>query len=169
MKLSFNIQDIPEGISSSDVSLDESALSLNSYTFKGGVLQIEFNRTLYFIRLDCKLSADIELICDRSLKPFIYEVNKNVEIIFKVGIEEEIVNKDSIIKPFDFDSLELNIEDDIRDTILLDLPIKKIHPDYVDEEGNIKQFETKQYGSVENDEDTIDPRWNKLKQLKDND
>lgn len=169
MKLSFNIQDIPEGISSSHIALDEGDLSLNSNTFKGGALQIEFNRTLYFIRLDCDLWADVELVCDRSLKPFNYEVETEIEIIFKVGIEEEAVNKDSIIRPFDFDSLELNIEDDIRDTILLDLPIKKIHPDYIDDDGNIKHFETKKYGSVEQDEETIDPRWNKLKQLKDND
>ena len=169
MELSFNIQDIPEGISSSDITLEENTVALNSYTFKGGAMHIEFNRTLYFIRLDCNLWADVELICDRSLKPFVYEVKKDIGIIFKVGIEEEIVNKDSIIRPFDFDSLELNIENDIRDTILLDLPIKKIHPDYIDEEGNIKQFETKKYGSVKNDEETIDPRWNKLKQLKNND
>ena len=166
MKLTFNIQDIPEGTSSERVVLKESDLDLEPFKNLGGVIFIEFNRTLYFIQVQFTIDIDVELNCDRSLKPFVYNVNSDFEVLFKVGVEEAKAEEHCIVRPFDFNSLELNIEPDVRDTALLDIPAKKVHPDYIDEHGNITDFKTQQFGKITEDEENIDPRWEKLKKLK---
>jgi len=166
MKLTFNIQDIPEGSSFQKLDIGKSDLDLDRYRNLGGVISLDFNRTLYFIQIQFTIDLDVELICDRSLKPFVYNVHKDFEVLFKVGVEKAKAEEHCIIRPFDFDSLELNIEPDVRDTILLDIPAKKIHPDYVDEHGNITEFETQQFGKTAEAEEQIDPRWEELKKLK---
>lgn len=166
MKLTFNIQDIPEGSSSTSYVLKETDLDLEPYKNLGGVIALDFNRTLYFIQVKFTVDIDVELVCDRSLKSFIYNVNRNFEVLFKVGVEKAKAEENCMIRPFDFDSLELNIEQDVRDTVLLDIPAKKIHPDYIDEDGSITNFETQKFGKQAVENDTIDPRWEKLKKLK---
>lgn len=166
MKLTFNIQDIPEGSSFQKLNIGESDLDLDRYRNLGGVISLDFNRTLYFIQVQFTIDLDVELVCDRSLEPFIYNVNRDFEVLFKVGVEKAKAEEHCIIRPFDFDSLELNIEPDVRDTILLDIPAKKLHPDYVDEDGNITEFETKEFGKSAETEERIDPRWEELKKLK---
>jgi len=167
MKLRFDIQDIPEGESTRTLRLERQDLQVEPHTFRGGQLQLEFNRTLYFIQIDFHIQALVQLTCDRSLEIFDHDVEANYKIIYKVGIEENIVSEDSIIKPFDFDSRELDIEGEVRDTLLLNIPAKKIHPKFMDEYGNVTEFETKKFGEGAED-DNIDPRWNALKELKEN-
>jgi len=166
MKLRFNIQDIPEGSSFQKLYIDESDLDLDAYRNLGGVISLDFNRTLYFIQIQFTIDLDVELVCDRSLKPFVHNVKRDFEVLFKVGVENTKAEEHCIIRPFDFDSLELNIEPDVRDTILLDIPAKKVHPDYIDEHGNITEFETQKFGKSDELEERIDPRWEKLKKLK---
>lgn len=170
MKLTFNIQDVPEGSSQRQIHLEEGDLDLDSYPFKGAELNLAFYRTLHFIRIEADVDADVELVCDRTLESFIHNVDKSFEIIYKVDAEEEVVGDDSLIRPFNFETQEIDIEDDIRDTILLEIPIKKVHPRFRDEEGEITDFEPQTYGEAPDAEEQIDPRWSKLKKLKqDND
>jgi len=66
-----------------------------------------------------------------------------------------------------FSSKQIDLEQDVRDTILLNLPTKKLHPRYLDEDGNPKEVLNEQFGDIpDEDEETIDPRWEKLKDLK---
>ena len=49
---------------------------------------------------------------------------------------------------------------------MLEIPVRKIHPDYVDSEGNPEDFETQKFGPEPDEEEMIDPRWSELKKLK---
>ena len=51
-KLEFHIVEIPEGQSRRDLSLDREDLDLSPYTFKGGEMEIDFYRTLHFVRVN---------------------------------------------------------------------------------------------------------------------
>lgn len=168
-KLTFKIVEIPEGHSRRTLELEEEDLDLDQYQFKGGGIDLDFHRTSHFIRVNFSLDVQVELICDRSLETFDFPVKDDYEVLFKVDVEEETEDESGAVRRFDFSSNTLSIDEEVRDTILLNIPIKKLHPKFFDEEGRTKSFETQSFGDTgeENDE-KIDPRWNKLKQLKDN-
>ncbi|MDR8390212.1 DUF177 domain-containing protein [Aliifodinibius sp. S!AR15-10] len=169
-KLEFKIVEIPEGSSERMLELDPEDLELGDYPFLGGVIDLSFYRTIHFIRVNFHIDSDIELVCDRSLEPFEYPVEADYEVLFKVDVKEETENEEGAVRRFNFSSNTLDIEDEVRDTVMLNIPIKKLHPKFLDEDGNPKQFEVKSFGDVndEEDSDLADPRWEKLKKLKNN-
>ncbi len=168
-KLEFKIVEIPEGESRRTVDLSDEDLDLSPHEFKGGKLELLFYRTLHFIRVNFQVHSDVELVCDRSLEAYIQPIESEYEVVFKVDVEEEKADENGAVRRFDFSSNSLNIEDEVRDTIFLNIPIKKLHPKFLDEEGKPKEFETKSFGDIREEEDSeiVDPRWEKLKELKD--
>lgn len=167
-KLEFNIVEIPEGESQRTVGLTEEDLDLSPHTFRGGKVELLFYRTPHFIRVNFHVDSDVELVCDRSLEPYVQPVESDYEVVFKVDVQEEKEDENGAVRRFDFTTNTLSIEDELRDTIFLNIPIKKLHPKFLDKEGNPKEFETKSFGNIKEDEDTeiADPRWEKLKELK---
>lgn len=167
-KLTFNIVDIPEGQSRRVVELEEEDLDLESHSFRGGSVDLEFYRTLHFIRVNFTVRTGVELVCDRSLKPFVMPVEDEFQVVFKVDVQEETADENGAVRRFNFSSNTLSVEDEVRDTIMLNIPMQKIHPDYLNEEGEPVDFETKSFGDVDlSKQSSIDPRWEKLKKLKD--
>jgi uncharacterized metal-binding protein YceD (DUF177 family) len=170
--LKFYIREIPKGQSSKTVQLEPEDLDLSPYEFKGGSVDFEFERALHFIEVQFTAHADVELVCDRSLRPYIHHMDAEFKVVFKVDVREETETEEAAIRRFNFDTNTFSVADEVRDTIMLNIPIKKVHPDYVNEEGKLKEFETQKYGNPdepEEREEPMDPRWKKLKQLKDTD
>lgn len=170
-KLEFKIVEIPEGSSERTLQLADEDLDLDPHEFLGGRLDLAFYRTIHFIRVNFSITSEVELVCDRSVEPFVYPVEAEYEVLFKVDVREETEDEDGAIRRFNFSSNTLSIEDEVRDTVLLNIPVKKLHPKFFDEEGNLKEFEMQSFGDTgkESDEsDLADPRWEKLKQLKNN-
>lgn len=165
-KLEFNIVEIPEGESRRTVGLSSEDLDLSPYDFKGAEIDLCFYRTLHFIRVNFHVDADVELVCDRSLATYIQPVASDYEVLFKVDVQEETENEDGAVRRFNFSSNTLSVEEEVRDTVMLNIPIKKLHPKFIDEEGNPEEFETRKYGDIQEESEQIDPRWEKLKQLK---
>jgi len=167
-KLEFNIVEIPDGESRRTVELTEDDLDLSPYTFQGGMVDLLFYRTLHFIRVNFHVDSDVEIVCDRSLEPYIQPIESDYEVVFKVDVQEEKEDENGAVRRFNFSSNTLSIEDEVRDTIFLNVPIKKLHPKFLDEEGRPKEFETKSFGDTKEDTDAevVDPRWEKLKELK---
>lgn len=167
--LEFKIVDIPEEHSSRVLSLGKDDLDLENYEFRGGEIDLEFYRTLHFIRVNFTIKTEVELVCDRSLEPFLYPVEEDFEVLFKVDVQEETEDEDGAVRRFNFTSNTINIEDEVRDTILLSLPIKKLHPKYFDEDGQPTEFGVRRFGEADTDEEDdelADQRWAKLKKLK---
>ncbi|HEX6983535.1 MAG TPA: DUF177 domain-containing protein [Balneolaceae bacterium] len=167
-KLEFNITEIPEGESRRTVGLSDEDLDLSPYDFSGGEVNLEFYRTLHFIRVNFHVDSDVQLVCDRSLEPYIQPIEADYEVVFKVDVEEETEDENGAVRRFNFSSNTFSIEDEVRDTIMLNVPVKKLHPKFLDEEGNPKDFDTKRFGETEEGDESekIDPRWEKLKKLK---
>lgn len=167
-KLTFRIQEIPDGKSERRISLDPEDLDFEGLELKQATVEVRFEKTRYFIDVDFNVEADLFLICDRSLDEFEYHVQGSYEVLFKPEVEEVSVGKNSRVKQFDVRDLTLSIDQEVRDTVYLELPVKKLHPRYLDEEGVPLEFETRSFGdSAEEEEDSVDPRWEALKKLKD--
>lgn len=164
----FKIFEIPEGKSERTLQLNAGDLDLGEVTLKGGTIHIEFNRALHFIQAKLTFDLNVELICDRSLDTFDFDANQNYEILFKEEEIEESADENGAIRNMDIASQQINIEQDVLDTILVSLPAKKLHPRFLDENGNPIEFLNQQFGDIENDQEgeAIDPRWEALKDLK---
>jgi uncharacterized protein len=123
-----------------------------------------------FIEATFNVTGQANLICDRSLDPFDYPVNFKKKIVFKYGDKDEEISDEIIIIHRDTDTLEIGQY--IYEFIGLQIPIKKLHPRYQQEEdiddnaeGKIIYTAGDTSHDPESDED-IDPRWEKLKKLK---
>jgi uncharacterized metal-binding protein YceD (DUF177 family) len=167
-KLTFNLQEIPDGRSERTVSISEGELELDDeVTLKRGDVQINFLKTNHFVEVEFTVDVETELICDRSLKPFRKELSGSYHILFEPDEVEDTETEKGAVRQIPADDLTVDIEKEVRDTIMLEIPVRKIHPDYYDSEGNPENFETQHFGpEPEDEEDQIDPRWEKLKQLK---
>lgn len=166
--LQFNIKDIPEGKSSEVVELPEHFFEFqNNDLFLGGEVSVEFYRTDHFIKLTFVVDAELELTCDRSLDKFEFNARGTFNMLFEPGEVEEFETEESAVKQIDAKTMQLDIKKEVYDTILLQIPGRKVHPRYLDKNGNITEFETRVFGrSDEEEEETVDPRWEDLKKLK---
>ena len=163
----FKIFEIPEGKSTRTLSLTSNDLDLGEIKLNTGSVNIDFDRTLQFVRSVLALDVTVELVCDRSLDVFDFVVNQSYEILFKFDMVEESADEQGAIRNIDHASKQIDIEQDVRDTILVNLPAKKLHPRFLDDDGNPIDFLEQKFGGTSDDkEEVIDPRWAALKQLK---
>jgi uncharacterized metal-binding protein YceD (DUF177 family) len=166
-KLIFRLQEIPEGSSKRTISLDGEDVSVeDSVSINSGSLIVEFYRATQFIEVKFSFDVIVKMICDRSLKPFTKNVSGSYQILFEPDPEDEYEEERSAVKRIPADDLTLDISKEVRDSIMLEIPVKKVHPDFIDDDGKIVDFETQKFGDEPSDEERIDPRWAELKKLK---
>ena len=142
---------------------------------------LRLNKSATMLTLDFVVKGQVELICDRSLEPFDQPIELEERLIVKYGEEEEDLDDDLLI--ITQNTQKINVAQFIYEIIGISLPMKKIHPDYLDEddedefddlsEGKLvyssmadEQDTEEEEGSEE--EDQTDPRWAILKNLKNN-
>ncbi len=122
-----------------------------------------------FIDATFSITGWVKLICDRSLDPFDYPVSTEKKLVFKYGDSDQELSDEIIMIHRDTDSLELGHY--IFEFIVLEVPIKKLHPRFRDEEEDDttegKIIYSSKTSSDDNDNgENIDPRWEILKKLK---
>jgi uncharacterized protein len=123
-----------------------------------------------FIEARFVIKGTAQLTCDRSLDPFQQPMEIDKKVVFKYGDADEELSDEIVMIHRDTDSLDVGQY--IYEFIGLEVPIKKLHPRYEGEleipaesEGKIIYTSGDAAGENEN-EDNIDPRWEKLKKLK---
>lgn len=116
-----------------------------------------------------QIDGAARLICDRSLDPFDYGITVDKTLVFKYGDSDQELSDEIIMIHRDSDSLELGQY--IFEFISLEVPIKKLHPRFLEEEDEDDDsqgkiiYTSKPPSDDDNGED-IDPRWEILKKLK---
>ncbi|AWW29977.1 DUF177 domain-containing protein [Echinicola strongylocentroti] len=121
------------------------------------------------------IDGTVKLTCDRSLEEFDQALYTEEKIIYKYGSEEQEINEEIIM--ITRDTPKINVAQLIYEFIILALPVKKIHPDYRDEEemegeGKLVYWsddineEEEDATSEPDSDDQIDPRWEALKNIK---
>jgi uncharacterized protein len=115
-----------------------------------------------FIEADFKIEGNAHLVCDRSLDEFDYPISITKKIIFKYGEEPQEVSDEIIIITEDQDKLDLGQL--MYEFIALQIPMKKLHPRFIDDENKEGLVYTS--ATDQGSEEKIDPRWEVLKKLK---
>ena len=118
-----------------------------------------------FIEANFTIKGQARLVCDRSLESFDQPLDIRKKIVFKYGEEEAELSDEIMVIRNDRPSLDLGHY--LYEFIVLEIPIKKLHPKFRDsdeEEGDGKMV----YSSPpdEDEGEDIDPRWEQLKKLK---
>ena len=163
-KTVFKISDIPEGKSTRSLVLGPDELELE-FPQKGDIrVEVHFERRHGSILVEFDTRAVFVLTCDRSLDEFEHEIACSYKVLFKQNDVEEQDDETMATRLLDVSGNKMSITDELRDSILLEIPIKKLHPRFYDEHGEPLPF-TKQFGTT--DEPEEDPRWDALKNLKD--
>lgn len=159
--LSFKINEIQKGKSTERVVIPNGGLDLSGVEFKGLELDVAFERREFAILVSFEFNGEVKLTCDRSLDEYWQPLSGSYSILFKEGAEEESEDAQMSVRRLDISGNIINIEDEVRDTILLSIPLRKIHPRYYDENGELIDLEVHS-----EEEPTMDPRWDALKKLK---
>ena len=126
--------------------------------------KVKLDKRETLIEADFEIEGKASLICDRSLEAFDHSMKINRKVIFKFGEKLEEVSDEVVIIPADLD--QLDVGQLIYEFIVLEVPIKKIHPRFQDEEEEEQNEEGKLIYQSDKSEDEIDPRWEQLKKLK---
>lgn len=126
---------------------------------------VVLDKTETMITAGFEIHGRATLICDRSLEPFDYPIDVHKDVIFKYGdLDEELSDEIVNIRR---ETVQLEIGQYIYEFINLEVPMKKLHPRFRDEElpgeGKIVY---KSGEDIEPQNEPADPRWDILKKLK---
>lgn len=124
-------------------------------------VELQYHRDRILVKLEASTTA--ELTCDRTLQPYEQPVEGNYSLLFAppsmVGKEGEEFEE---VRPLTPSDQEIDLTDVVRDTVLLALPQRRVAP------GAEEEPIDREFGGAEDEEDdAIDPRWNKLRKLRD--
>ncbi len=118
------------------------------------------------LAMDFNIQGIVKVKCDRCLELFDMKIDVEEKLFYKHGDYSIDAGTDTIIIPFTQD--KINIAQHIYDFIILGIPLKRIHPEVNGEstcnKEMLSRIENIEEGKKEDNQD-IDPRWNKLKQL----
>lgn len=110
------------------------------------------------------VSATVELECDRTLRLFDQQIAGTHHVLFAapelIGADTEDYDEVQVLQPSD---QEIDLTAALRDTLLLAIPQRKIAPGAED-----MDIDTV-FGAPEDEEESIDPRWEALRQLRSRD
>lgn len=141
-------------------------------------VNVVVNKSVSVLEVDFDISGTVGLTCDRSLEEFDHPLEVAEKVIFKYGTMVQEISEDVFM--ITKDTPTINVAQLVYEFILLAIPAKKIHPDYMDEtdeddfdeEGSLIYLsEEEEIESDDSDENShqekpADPRWEILNKLK---
>ena len=117
-----------------------------------------------FIDGDFKIDGNAFLVCDRSLDEFDFPISVSKKIVFKYGEEPKEISDEIIL--ITHDQQKLDVGQLMYEFIILEVPIKKLHPRFEDEAEDETEGKIIYSSSANTAGEVIDPRWEMLKKLK---
>ena len=167
-RVDYNIDifKLPNGAHQYEFDFDDAFFGLfeEPLVEKGsGKVNLNLTRTSSFIELSFDIVGKIELICDRSLDPFWFPLKLSDNLMLKFSDRWEEISDEVIMMPRDEQTI--NVVQYVYEFIGVAIPMRKLHPRFKDDENEDDDL----FYSSDNDDtndDSIDPRWGKLKDLK---
>jgi uncharacterized protein len=164
--LTVDISSLSEGIHHLEFTPSAADVDLDPTTF--GEVHVDAELQYHMDRILVKLTVDTtaELTCDRTLEPYDQPVEGHYSLLFgppsMVGKEGDEFEE---VRPLTASDQEIDLTDVVRDTVLLALPQRRVAPGAEDMEID------REFGAPEDEEETdeIDPRWEELRKLRDDD
>jgi uncharacterized metal-binding protein YceD (DUF177 family) len=160
---------LPLGKHSYHYDIDDSFFEKVNYSElqKGSVkVDLLLTKQSAMMILDFTISGNIHVPCDRCNEEFDLPIKGNYQLIIKIGGNSS--NDDDDIMYISNNESEINITQHVYEYIVLSVPIKKVHPDNAKGKStcNKKVIKNLEKYSVKNDSKSVDPRWEKLINLK---
>jgi uncharacterized metal-binding protein YceD (DUF177 family) len=128
---------------------------------------VSLNKHETFIETNFRIQGSIVLTCDRSLDEFDFPININQKLMYKYGDEDKEISEEVMM--IHRDTATLDLGQPMFEYIVLAVPIKKLHPRFMEEEDDNEEGKLI-YSSAtkdeKSDESAVDPRWEALKKLK---
>ena len=121
------------------------------------------------LEFDISIKGSVQVVCDRCLELFNLPTTFKGVLFAKIGSSEEESNDEIIF--LTEEDYEVNLAQYLYESVCLSLPLKRYHglsgtkASDCDEEMLQKMIATNENDSTDED---IDPRWEKLKNLKNN-
>jgi len=121
------------------------------------------------LELSFKHEGTVNVPCDLTSEDFDLPIKGKLKLIVRFGETFNNDNEELLILPFG--EFEIDIAQYIYEMIILSVPLKRIHPGVKDGSLNtealtkLKELTIKEQKKEKKEEENIDPRWDKLKQL----
>lgn len=133
-------------------------------------LEIEMIKDEHIIDLFFHFSGEVTTLCDRCLDPYTFPLEIEDKLIVKLVAfpEEEQLDNDEmwIVNENEY---ELDVFHFVYETILLSMPLQIMHPDNPDGTSSCNPEVLEQLEKLsQKEENTNDPRWDALKNIKEN-
>ncbi|HEX5743537.1 MAG TPA: DUF177 domain-containing protein [Flavobacteriaceae bacterium] len=128
-------------------------------------VDLSFVKKGTMLELDFQFNGIVTVSCDISNELFNQPISDEFKLIVKFGNEYNDDRDDILVIPHT--EFQLNISQYIYESIILAVPSKRIHPNVMD--GSLKSEVIEKLKELEVKEikiENIDPRWDKLKDLK---
>ncbi|MEM1097038.1 MAG: DUF177 domain-containing protein [Bacteroidota bacterium] len=136
------------------------ALELDADTFQDIEVALDLDRMEDRVLVSIQVEATVTLECDRTLEPFEQAVEGTYQVYFApphfFGSAER-ADEDDAMRVLPAGETELDLTQEVRDTLVLSLPTRRISP-----KAEAMDLPTQFGGS----DDAIDPRWEALRQLR---
>lgn len=161
---------LKEGYRSFEFEIDNSFFGLfEESEIKEGKLTavVETVKSPSLIEMLIRISGTVRIGCDRCLEMFDEVLNCENRLVVKFGNTADVADPEIIILPYGEN--ELDMKQFFYEFIHLALPIQRIHPD--DENGNSgcnPEMLSKLREHLVNEESLVDPGWDELKKLMNN-
>ena len=172
---SIEVQKLELGESKEDFNIGRSFFEAFEHSLVAdGDLTVQADIIKYNTHLDVTFSfkGEIMLACDRCSEPYPYPLEFSNRVIFSYDESMEFNTDDVVL--LDRNQNEVQIAEDLYDFINLQVPLRKVPepevhvcaPEVLKILGLVESEEAE---NEANEEEEIDPRWQKLRELKDKD
>jgi uncharacterized metal-binding protein YceD (DUF177 family) len=128
-------------------------------------VDLSFVKKSTMLELEFQFNGNVTVSCDISNELFNQPISDEFKLIVKFGEEFNDDRDDILVIPHT--EFQINIAQYIYESIILAVPSKRIHPNVID--GSLKSEVIEKLKELEVKEikiENIDPRWDKLKDLK---
>lgn len=139
-------------------------------------VNVALEKKANLLEIDFKHKGIVQVPCDLTGEEFDLPIKGKIKLIVRFGETFNNDNEELLILPFE--EFEVDLAQYIYEMIVLSVPSKRVHPGVKDgslqsealvklkEMTEKKEVKEKNKGKKEKqDQDNIDPRWDKLKQL----
>jgi len=165
-----------------DFNIEFSGLKLGHHNFDFDISETFFNDYNYCDFSHVDINIDVALIkkttimefnivvrgnvrikCDLTNEPYDQSIGNNIDLVVKFG--NEFNNEDDEILIIPHGEHKINLAQYIYELIILSVPAKRIHPGVID--GSLKSEILNILEDLKPKENkkTVDPRWEKLKEI----
>ena len=144
----------------------------NSLVNNGNVTAfVTLEKRSAFIKIHLKIKGWIELTCDRCLDNYEQKVKQKTELFVKFG-EKEFEDGENVIWILPQEHY-ISLAQIIYEYITLSIPLRQVHPKNKDgkracNKEMLKKLKNYMHTESEEEETPTDPRWDALKNLKNN-